>query len=108
MVDTIGFVPLPQRADSEDLNSANVLIVNSFAPRAILEFGDVSLKSGADFIHFILNPMRLLIINFHIFSELKQSSRANTSEAVSTRRGALQKRLIMNLFVDFLTESLQK
>ena len=42
MVDTVGFIPLPKNSADETSTETPVLVLDSFAPRTIVDFGDVS------------------------------------------------------------------
>ena len=44
MVDTVGFVPLPKSSADDTSTEPPVLVLDSFAPRTIVDFGDVSGK----------------------------------------------------------------
>ena len=44
MVDTVGFVPLPKSSADDTNTEPPVLVLDSFAPRTIVDFGDVSGK----------------------------------------------------------------
>ena len=42
MTDTVGFVPLPKSSANDSSSESPVLVLNAFAPRTIVDFGDVS------------------------------------------------------------------